>query len=162
MGGKTMPKQIDISEVVTGFRFLLTETFESVQGAYLDKGTSLFETLAEISAAGASQPMGNCATIAAHVAHTTYYLEVLEDRMFGRDLSGVNWDKIWDEVSGVDQAEWERMIAELRATYERISGHLDSAEEWEGITELSSMLGMIAHSAYHLGEIRQMMCHLKS
>jgi len=157
-----MPKQIDISEVVTGFRFLLTETFESVQGAYLDKGTSLFETLAEISAEGASQPMGNCATIAAHVAHTNYYLEVLEDRMFGRDLSYVNWNKIWEEVSSVDPDEWSRMIADLRATYERIKSHLDSAEDWEGINELSSMLGIIAHSAYHLGEIRQMMRHLKS
>ena len=157
-----MPKQIDISEVVAGFRFLLTETFESVQGAYLDRGTSLFETLAQISAEDASQPMGNCATIAAHVAHSTYYLEVLEDRMFGRDLSAVNWDTIWEEVGGVDQAEWERMLADLRTTYARIKSHLDNAEEWEGINELSSMLGIIAHSAYHLGEIRQMMCHLKS
>ena len=114
-----MPTQIDISEVAAGFRFLLTETFESVQGAYLDKGTSLFETLAEISAAQASQPMGNCATIAAHVAHTRYYLEVLEDRMFGRDLSTVNWEQIWDEVSAVDQTEWEaddrRPEGDLRA-----------------------------------------------
>jgi len=158
-----MPKQIDISEIAAGFRFLLIETFETVQGpVYLDRGTSLFETLAEISAEGASQPMGNCATIAAHVAHTTYYLRVLEDRMLGRDLSYVNWDQIWEEVSGVDADEWERLLAELRTTYERIMGHLDSADQWEGINELSSLLGIIAHSAYHLGEIRQMMCHLKS
>ncbi|MCY3798971.1 MAG: hypothetical protein OXG84_14270 [Chloroflexi bacterium] len=156
-----MPKQIDISEVAAGFRFLLTETFESVQGAYLDQGTSLFETLAQISAAQASQPMGACATIAAHVAHTRYYLEVLEDRMFGRDLSYVNWNQIWDEVGAVDEAQWESMIAELKSTYERVRGHLDSADDWQGITELSSMLGIIAHSAYHLGEIRQMMCHLE-
>ena len=155
-----MPAQIDISEVATGFRFLLTETFESVQGAYLDPGTSLFETLAQISAAQASQPMGNCATIAAHVAHTRYYLEVLEDRMFGRDLSHVNWERIWHEVSAVDDAEWEAQIADLRATYERIKGHLDDAEQWQGVNELSSMLGIIVHSAYHLGEIRQMRCHL--
>jgi hypothetical protein len=157
-----MPNQIAISEVATGFRFLLTETFENVQGAYLDKGTSFFETLAEISAAAASQPMGNCATIAAHVAHTRYYLEVLEDRMFGRDLSYVNWNQIWDEVSAVDEAQWESMIAELQSTYQRILGHLDGADDWQGITELSSMLGIITHSAYHLGEIRQMMCHLES
>ncbi len=157
-----MPAQIDISEVAAGFRFLLTETFESVQGAYLDPGTSLFETLAEISAAQASQPMGNCATIAAHVAHSHYYLEVLEDRMFGRDLSTVNWEQIWDEVSAVNEAEWAAQIGDLKTTYERIKGHLDNADEWQGITELSSMLGIIAHSAYHLGEIRQMMCHLES
>lgn len=157
-----MPNQIDISEVAAGFRFVLIETFETVQGpVYLDRGTSLFETLAEITADGASQHMANCATIAAHVAHTTYYLCVLEDRMLGRDLSYVNWEQIWDEVSSVDEAAWERMIDDLRATYERIMGHLDSADQWQGINELSSLLGIIAHSAYHLGEIRQMMCHLK-
>ncbi len=156
-----MPNTIAISEVAAGFRFLLTETFENVQGAYLDKGTSLFETLADISAAQASQPMGNCATIAAHVAHTTYYLRVLEDRMFSRDLSYVNWDQIWEEVGAVDDAEWARMIADLRSDYERVRGHLDAADQWEGINELSSMLGIITHSAYHLGEIRQMTCHLE-
>ena len=157
-----MPKYIDISEVANGFRFLLTETFESVQGAYLDKGTSLFETLAEISAEQASQPMGNCATIAAHVAHTRYYLEVLEDRMFGRDLSYVNWEQIWAEVNEIDEATWREKISEFRASYERIKGHLDNADQWEGIAELSSMLGIIVHSAYDLGEIRQMMCHQES
>ena len=156
-----MSNQIAIAEVAIGFRFLLTETFESVQGAYLDKGASLFETLAQISAADASQPMGNCATIAAHVTHTTYYLTVLEDRMFRRDLSYVDWNEIWREVSGIDQDEWKRMIADLKATYERIMSHLDNAAEWEGSHELSCLLGIIAHSAYHLGEIRQMMCHLE-
>ena len=33
---------------------LLNETFDNVQGYYLDKGTSLFETLATISAEEAS------------------------------------------------------------------------------------------------------------
>ena len=157
-----MPNQIPISEVARGFQFVLVETFESVGGAYLDQGTSLFETLAGISAAGASQPLGECATIAAHVAHVEYYLRVLEDRMYGRDLSYVNWDEIWQTVGGVTEAEWEAMIAELGTTYERIKGHLDDAESWQGITELSSMLGIIAHSAYHLGEIRQMICHLEA
>lgn len=156
-----MSNQIAIAEVAIGFRFLLTETFESVQGAYLDKGASLFETLAQISAADASQPMGECATIAAHVAHTIYYLTVLEDRMFRRDLSYVDWNEIWREVRGIDQDEWKRMIADLKATYERIMSHLDNAAEWEGSHKLSCLLGIIAHSAYHLGEIRQMMCHLE-
>ena len=81
--------------------------------------------------------------------------------MFGRDLSTVDWERIWAEVSAVDAAQWADMIAELRADYQRIKGHLDDADSWEGITELSSMLGIIAHSAHHLGEIRQMMCHLE-
>ena len=157
-----MPKQIPITEVARGFQFVLVETFENVGGAYLDKGASLFETLAQIDAAAASQPMGDCATIAAHVAHVQYYLCVLEDRMFSRDLSYVNWDEVWGTVSAVDETEWAAMIADLKATYRRVKGHLEGAENWEGITELSSMLGIIVHSAYHLGEIRQMMCHLEA
>lgn len=157
-----MSNQIAITEVAEGFRFLLIETFESVQGPiFLDRGTSLFETLADISAADASQPMGDCATIAAHVAHIAYYLDVLEDHMFRRDPSGVDWARVWNEVGAVDDAEWAALLAGLRATYERLMGHLDGAAEWEGRHELSCLLGIIAHSAYHLGEIRQMMCHLK-
>ena len=156
-----MSNTIAITEVAEGFRFALRETFESVVGMYLDKGTSLFETLADISAADASQPMGDCATIAAHVAHTTYYLRALEDRMFRRDLNWIDWDEVWREVGAVDEAAWEALIADLRATYERIMGRLEGAGTWEGSHELSCLLGVIAHTAYHLGEIRQMMCHLK-
>ena len=157
-----MSNTIAISEVARGFRFALTETFESVHGIYLDKGTSLFETLSGIDAAQASQPMGNCASIAAHVAHTTYYLRVLEDRMFGRDLSYVDWDEIWRTVGAVDDAGWTALIADMRGVYERIMSHLDDAESWDGFAELSSLLGMATHSAYHLGEIRQMLCHLEA
>ena len=156
-----MPKTIAITEVAYGFRFLLTETFESVQGAYLDKGTSLFETLAQISAADASRPMGSCASIAAHVAHTSYYLRALEDRMLHRDLSYIDWEQVWREVSVVDEAQWAAIIAELRQAYQRIMSQLDGADQWEGTHELSCLLGVIAHTAYHLGEIRQMTCHLE-
>lgn len=157
-----MPNTIPITEVAAGFRFLLTETFEAVHGAYLDKGTSLFETLAQISARDASQPMGNCATIAAHVAHTAYYLRALEDRMLRRDLSYIDWERIWRELSAVDDAEWAELIADLQVAYARIMNQLDGADNWEGTHELSCLLGVIAHTAYHLGEIRQMTCHLRS
>ena len=42
---------------------LLTEAFESVYGIFLDRGTSLFETLADITAEEASRATsGRCAT----------------------------------------------------------------------------------------------------
>lgn len=154
--------QIEVSEVAAGFRFVLVETFEEVHGIYLDRGCSLFETLAEITAEEASQPMGSCATIAAHVEHMRYYLQVLEDRMFQRDLSYVDWDAVWQRAGQVSEAEWAAAKAELRMTYERIKRHLDGAAAWEGSGELSAMLGIIVHSAHHLGEIRQMLCRLNS
>ena len=157
-----MPNTIPITEVARGFDFLLTETFEQARGAYLDKGETLFESLAQLSATDASQPMGDCATIAAHVAHIDYYLRVLEARMLGQDVSRVDWNEVWQTVSAVDESAWAAMNEDLRASYTRIKAHLANAEDWQGTRELSSMLGIIAHSAYHLGEIRQMMCRLRS
>jgi hypothetical protein len=53
---------------------LLDETFDHVKGHYLDGGTSLFETLATITAAEASIPVGGkCATLAAQVKHVAFY-----------------------------------------------------------------------------------------
>ena len=58
---------------------LLDETFENHHGIFLDKNTSLFPTLETISAEQASIPVGGkCASLAAQVAHVTFYLEVLE------------------------------------------------------------------------------------
>ena len=56
------------------------ETFEDKhQGIYLDKGTSLFETLETVSAKEASIPVGGkCASLAAQVAHVIFYIESFE------------------------------------------------------------------------------------
>ena len=71
-------------------------------------------------------------------------------------------EQIWAEVNEIDEATWRAKISEFRATYERIKGHLDNADDWHDTHELSCMLGILMHSAYHLGEIRQMMCRLES
>ncbi len=58
---------------------LFEESFTLHHGLYLDKGTSLFKTLAGVPAEKASIPMGReGASIAAHVAHVTFYLEIHE------------------------------------------------------------------------------------
>lgn len=146
------------------FEAFLIETFEDMQHQplYINRGTSIFLTLKEISAEQASQPMGDCATIAAHVEHIRYYLDVIEDFMFKRDLSHVNWNTIWETVSTVSDEEWQTMQATLKNSYERIKGHLQAESLWDGTHELGAMMGMIVHSAYHPGEVRQMLCRLKS
>ncbi len=60
---------------------ILDEAIHTHHGFFLDPGESLFPTLAAISAAEASIPVStSCASIAAQVKHTTYYLEVLRVR----------------------------------------------------------------------------------
>jgi hypothetical protein len=141
---------------------LLDETFDNVQGFYLDKRTSLFETLAVITAEQASIPVGGkCATLAAQVKHVAFYLDVLEKSVRESNFAPVDWDEIWRTVSQVDAVQWQAIQAELRSSYARIQDLVETTAEWPSEREIGGAIAMIAHTAYHLGEIRQAMCILK-
>ena len=91
-----MARQIALDRFTTELYALLEETFERVQGSYLDRGTSLFETLATISAAEASRPVSaSCASIAAQVEHVRFYLAVLERYLRGEAVGAVDWQASW-------------------------------------------------------------------
>jgi hypothetical protein len=140
---------------------ILAETFEEHRGIYLDKGTSLFQTLDEISHLQASQPVGGrCASIAAHVAHVTFYLEVLERDLDGQEPSKVDWGEIWRTVEQVTAEEWQESKAKLQQSYRRVVTKLQNVETWESDPHLEVALAIAVHSAYHLGEIRQARCIL--
>ena len=143
-------------------RLVLDETFDNVQGFYLDKGTSLFETLTTISAAEASVPVGGqCATLAAQVKHTAFYLEVVDKSVRDPNYPPVDWEEIWRTVSRVTAEEWEDIKAELRTRYNDILKLIEDMPTWPGEAEIGGAIAVIAHTAYHLGEIRQALCMLR-
>ena len=141
---------------------LLDETFDNVRGYYLDRGTSLFETLAGISAEEASIPVGGkCATLAAQVKHVAFYLDVAEKGLRQEELAQVDWGEIWRTVSSVTADEWEAIKLELRASYNRVLKLVEDIQTWPGETEIGEVISIVVHTAYHLGEIRQALCTLK-
>jgi hypothetical protein len=141
---------------------MLDETFDNVQGFFLDRGTSMFETLATISAEEASVPVGGkCATLAAQVKHVALYLDVLDRSARTGQFEQVDWDKIWRETSAVSPEEWETIKSSLRESYERTRTLIDDTTEWPSEREIGGAIAMIVHTAYHLGEIRQALCTLK-
>lgn len=141
---------------------LLDETFDNVQGFFLDGGTSLFETLATITAAEASIPVGGkCATLAAQVKHVAFYLDVTAKSIHSADYVKVDWGEIWRTVRGVTPDEWKAIQAELRASYQRLLSLIEDTTVWPSDAEISGALAVIAHTAYHLGEIRQALCTIR-
>jgi hypothetical protein len=141
---------------------LLDETFDNVEGYYLDRGTSLFETLADISAAEASIPVGGkCATLAAQVKHVAFYLDVTDKSVRDPEYPSADWDEIWRTVSSVTPDEWQAIRAELRTNYNRILKLIDDMPSWSSEDEIASAMAVVVHTAYHLGEIRQALCTLK-
>lgn len=142
---------------------LLDETFDNVHGYYLDRGTSLFETLATVTDAEASIPVGGkCATLAAQVKHITFYLDVLEQAVRTQQFERQDWGKIWRETSAVTPEEWEALKRELRASYDRIKALIADTPAWASEQQLGGAIAVIVHTAYHLGEIRQALCTLKA
>ena len=141
---------------------LLDETFENHHGIYLDRDTGLFRTLESVSAQEASIPVGGkCATLAAQVAHVTFYLEVLERYVVQHDTSRVDWGEVWCTVSAVTPEEWSVLKARLETTYRRIFKIFQDNPTWDE-DSMGGSLACVVHTAYHLGEIRQALCMLKA
>lgn len=141
---------------------ILDETFETHHGIYLDKGTSLLTTLDGITADQASQPVGGqCATLAAQVAHVTFYLDVLERYMLRQQIDQVDWGEIWRTVGAVTPEAWLALRQQLADSYRRIDARLRAQESWDDENLIGGALAITVHTAYHLGEIRQALCMLR-
>lgn len=140
----------------------LEETFENVRGMYLDKGTSLFETLATLSAEEASRPVSaTCASIAAQVAHVRFYIDVLLRFMRG-ERPEVDWGEIWRTVREVTPEEWAASQARLREAYAQVRELASRYDDWTAENAIGGALALLMHNAYHLGEIRQALCTIRS
>jgi hypothetical protein len=157
-----LPDHIQVEHFTNALDMLLDETFDNVHGYFLDKGTSMFETLATLSAEEASEPVGGkCATLAAQVKHVAFYLDVLERNVRTGSFEPVDWGEIWRTTSAVTSDEWEELKTDLRASYNRIKALIHAAPAWPSEREIGGAIATIVHTAYHLGEIRQALCTIK-
>ncbi|MEP7212879.1 MAG: hypothetical protein ABI791_07380 [Acidobacteriota bacterium] len=147
--------QIMKEHFLEGIAYLLLETFEgSPEGkasAYLDRGVGIFSTLERVAADEASADFYGT-TIAAQTEHAKFYLDRICEFINGR-TERVNWDASW-LIETVDPAEWDALRDSVRKSYENTLRSIASVESW-GDTNLGMAIGMVAHTAYHLGAIRQ-------
>lgn len=149
-------KTIGRGHFVESVAYLLRETFEgSPEGqpsAYLDRGIGVFPTLSELSAETASRHHHGT-TIAAHAEHAKFYLDRLCEYINGR-TERVNWEDSW-LIETVDEEEWAALQASIRLAYANCLKCLAEDRDWSEI-QVGMAMGLVAHTAYHLGAIRQM------
>lgn len=140
---------------VEGVAYLLRETFEGSppdkQSAYLDRGVGLFSTLEALSAEAASHEFRGT-TVAAQTEHAKFYLDRLCEYINGR-TEPVNWDDSW-LIETVNETEWDALRSSVRASYENTLRHLAGERTWSEM-QIGMAVGLVAHTAYHLGAIRQ-------
>lgn len=135
--------------------FILGETFEgSPEGqgsAYLDNGVGVFNTLENLSAEQVSRHVGGT-TIAAHTEHAKFYLDRLCEFIAGR-TEPVNWEQSW-LIETVNETEWNFLREGMQKSYEGVLRCFAEVETWKE-DNIGEAIAIIAHTAYHLGAIRQ-------
>jgi len=163
INGRLIMSAIQSEHFTKAVLMLLEESFEKVQGMFLDKNTSMFETLAGITAEEASIPVGGkCATLAAQVKHTGFYLENIAIFMENRNVPVPDWGEVWRTVSQVSPEEWLAIQDDLRIKYENVKELIRVKQDWPDVDTMAIAMALVVHSAYHLGEIRQALCVIKN
>ncbi len=151
--------------IVRAVHLLLKESFEGLPPDsstwYSDSGPegALLPLLGSISAGVANRPPREGGrTIAQHARHERFHLEVTE-RFLGGDRSGSDWNRSWD-VDARDDAAWQREVSAMKQAYEAVRARFERVE-WNEET-LASALGTVAHAAYHMGAIRQILAQVRN
>ncbi len=149
-------KTINQEDFTTALSILFRETFEGMPTAeeqvYLSHDTGIFSTLGTLNAEQASTEI-NGVTIAAHSEHARFYIELL-DNYLNRDMRVIDFKQSW-RVSKVSENEWDDLRGNLSKIYRKTTETLEKNDVW-GLDTITVAMGIVAHTAYHLGAIRQM------
>ena len=144
----------------TSLALLFTELIDGppTREAYmLNPGDAgLLRSLDHVAADEASKPPApGAATIAAHVNHLSYGLELMNRWSDGdpNPFASSDWAASWRR-GAVTEEEWDALRTRLRAAAARWREALAKPRELSA-PELNGMISSIAHLAYHFGAIRQ-------
>jgi len=145
---------------------LLVEIFDGPPGteAYiLNPGDSgLLGQLETISAATASkQAIPGKPSIAAHVDHLHFGMSLLTRWISGEEnpWADADWTGAWKRNTVTDE-EWRTLCDNLRKQSDTWRNAVTARTQWDDITAAGA-LSTIAHTAYHLGAIRQILTAAK-
>jgi hypothetical protein len=143
----------------------LTEIFDGPPGneAYLlnpgDPG--FLKQLESIDAkAASSRPMPGKTTIAAHVDHVWYGLTLMNRWAAGEEnpFASADWEASWKRTQ-VSEQEWRALRDRLRHEVKAWQDVVATRTEWNDVTAPGA-LSSAAHTAYHLGAVRQILAGL--
>jgi len=158
MNGSTIEKAVLTKAALA----LYDEGYDGPQGKgtwFTDGGpeSGFLGTLEAIGALEANRalPGGEGLTVASHVGHLRYSLELANRAMRGENpYKDANWARSWD-IRAVSEGEWKELLASLREEYVALRKAIAAGSAWEDEDTLTGTLGLISHGAWHLGAVRQ-------
>ena len=118
-----------------------------------DRG--LLASLRSLSAAQASARPDGRSSIASHVHHVRYGLNLINRWARGEDVYGqADWSESWRHQQ-VNDSEWDALVAGLEHEIRNWQEAMALPHPLDGAT-LRETIGSVVHLAYHLGAIRQL------
>lgn len=139
---------------------MVKETFEGppvpVKGSWFtssEPNSGIFGVIEGMSCGQASLPVHGT-TLAAHTDHIRYHMWGTNEILKNGKQPEMDWGKSWD-IHSVDELQWNHIQEGLRNEYLTLLESIDTFEWNEPLA--NEVLSSLAHSAYHLGAIRQML-----
>ncbi|WP_096188775.1 hypothetical protein [Evansella halocellulosilytica] len=137
---------------------MIKETFEGpptpVEGTWfttVEPNSGIFGVLEGLSCDQASMSVHGT-TLAAHTDHVRYHMWGTNGILKKGIQPEMDWGKSWD-IHSVDEQQWNRIQGGLQNEYLTLLESIDTIE-WN--EQSATVVASLAHSAYHLGAIRQM------
>lgn len=151
-----MTASVPVSAVKEATKAALSEAFDTVVGMFLDKGDSLWETLQDVTAQQASVPIaagGN--SIAGQVNHMIYYFDIMAMYMRGDEPTDKDWAAAWKTVE-VNEDEWKELRRALGERQAELFVMIDNTPDQVFVDTdvLGGTYAIVAHTAFHLGQIK--------
>ena len=111
--------------------------------------------------AASARPMAGKTTIAAHVDHVCFGLTLLNRWAAGETnpWADADWDASWKRTS-VTSDQWRALRDSFRREVDAWEHEVGRRTEWDD-TAAAGALSSAAHTAYHLGAIRQILAALE-
>ncbi|EYB69296.1 hypothetical protein DEIPH_ctg008orf0004 [Deinococcus phoenicis] len=115
----------------------------------------LLATLERLSAAQASRDVHG-STVAGHARHTAFHLEVIVRWERDGDRGPFDWKGSFQPAQ-IGEEDWAALRARVRQTYEELVKFARTQAVAPATGDATGGLaGAVAHVAYHLGSIRQL------
>jgi hypothetical protein len=110
--------------------------------------------------AASRRPMPGRTTIANHVDHVHYGFTLLNRWAAGEEnpWATADWEASWRRGTLTD-GQWKELRDKLRSAVKSWQNTVATRTEWNGITAAGA-ISSAAHTAYHLGAIRQIIAAL--
>jgi hypothetical protein len=118
----------------------------------------MVDTLRSLSAERASTAPGpGRKPVVSHANHVLYGIELANRALSGEQgvYEGADWKVAW-KLETVSESEWQDIVSRLEQQSKLFIEQVNEPREWDELT-LTGSFSIAAHTAYHLGAIRQML-----